>query len=468
MATYVVRTTIQPDVEYEVDEAEYDRLVELGLLLDGPVQPTAPVFDQTVHDLVENATSLTHQAILDVAGVVPATPTTRGVLKLTGDLGGAADAPTVPALANKVGTTDPRLSDQRIPADGSVTDAKVNSSAAISLSKLKQTDDMTARSFNTNSTVRSAFFKTTSAADHAVTVYQASTSGVDVAAALNVTSDNPQTSAMYLSGTETNRGTLKIAHRGSATGADSGAAGISMDLQTSGSAARGIFVWSSTGGVTGDPLCVRFSATQDDFVVKSTGRVGIGITQGATPAGKLEIQQHDDTTPGISILANSTTASNLIEFKRSTDGAIRTRVDSQAQFVTQQISFFSGSGIMVGSTSTQFGGGTTGMIGIANRGTAPTANPTGGGVLYSENGTLTWMGTSGSAVPVSAPTSTNITDATSVGRSVLTAASTSAARAAIGAGNVTGSGVTTVSVLTQAAYTALAAKDSATLYVIQG
>lgn len=39
------------------------------------------------------------------AGVVDATSTTKGILKLTGDLGGTADSPTVPGLANKANIT---------------------------------------------------------------------------------------------------------------------------------------------------------------------------------------------------------------------------------------------------------------------------------------------------------------------------------------------------------------------------
>lgn len=68
MATYVVRTTIQPDVEYTVDEGEYDRLVALGLLLDGPVAPSTPVFDQTVAELVDDPTSLTYLAVRATSG----------------------------------------------------------------------------------------------------------------------------------------------------------------------------------------------------------------------------------------------------------------------------------------------------------------------------------------------------------------------------------------------------------------
>ena len=44
-----------------------------------------------------------------------ATTLTKGIVRLSGDLGGTADAPTVSGLATKVETTDPRLSDPRTP-----------------------------------------------------------------------------------------------------------------------------------------------------------------------------------------------------------------------------------------------------------------------------------------------------------------------------------------------------------------
>lgn len=68
------------------------------------------------------------QAALDLAGsggVADATTVSKGIVQLAGDLAGTATAPTVPGLASKVSTSDARLSDQRTPTDGSVTDAKV-------------------------------------------------------------------------------------------------------------------------------------------------------------------------------------------------------------------------------------------------------------------------------------------------------------------------------------------------------
>jgi hypothetical protein len=52
-----------------------------------------------------------------------------------------------------------------------------------------------------------------------------------------------------------------------------------------------------------------------------------------------------------------------------------------------------------GSTTGSFGGG-DGVIGIANRTTAPSSNPTGGGVLYADSGALKWRGSGGTVTTI--------------------------------------------------------------------
>lgn len=250
-------------------------------------------------------------------------------------------------------------------------------------------------------TARALFAKTTSTSEHAATVYQAATSGTGVA--LNVISDNPEDSAMYLTGTEKTRGTLKIAHKGWADASDASASGLSIDLQTAGSAARGIYLWSTHGGVTGDPLTIRVSSavtalTREDFVVKATGRCGIGTGLATAPAGQLEVAATDDTTPGI-VTRGRTSGTNQQEWRRPSDGAVRTRISNSAQLVTQEVAFFTGPAVQIGSASTQVGGG-SGVVGIANAGTVPTSNPTGGGVLYAEGGALKWRGSSGTVTTI--------------------------------------------------------------------
>lgn len=238
--------------------------------------------------------------------------------------------------------------------------------------------------FVTNSVARSAFFKTTSAVDHAVTVYQASTTGVDVAAALNVVSDNPQTTAQYLSGTESARGTLKIAHRNPGAGAtaDSSASAISIDLQYNGqggTAARGIFVTGTDGATTGDLLTMRNNA-RDDFVVKATGSVGIRLATAATPGGALDIRQGDNTTVGLHIQSNSGSALQSVLVKDS-GGNARFEVNANGNAVFRA-NMLSTAPLQMGSTTADFGGLTGSGISMKAATAVPTTNPTGGAIIY--------------------------------------------------------------------------------------
>ncbi|MFC8506845.1 hyaluronoglucosaminidase [Streptomyces sp. NPDC057411] len=199
--------------------------------------------------------------------------------------------------------------------------------------------------FTTDSAGNSAFLKTTSATEHTATLYQAGTSGTGVA--LNVVSDNPGTSAMYLSGTETGRGTLKIAHRGYTDASDANAAALSIDLQTPGAtdpakpgtAAQGIYVTATHGPTSGALLVLRNNAGLDDLTVKGTGLIGIGIDRGATPRAQVHIVQRT-TKPGLLV-----------------DGTVE-----------------------IGNTATP----PTGTVSSA-----------GGGTLYAQNGELWWRGAAG-------------------------------------------------------------------------
>lgn len=150
-----------------------------------------------------------------------------------------------------------------------------------------------AESYRADSTVNAGFFKTTSTTAHALTVYQAGTSGGGVA--LNIVSDNPATSAVYLKGREKEHGTLKITHIGHGDGSDHKASGLSIDLRTPGTAAQGIYVTNGDGvPTTGNLICLRNNG-RDDFVVKGSGRVGIGMGIGANPWSQLHVVQQAGT-----------------------------------------------------------------------------------------------------------------------------------------------------------------------------
>ncbi|MGW2045643.1 hyaluronoglucosaminidase [Streptomyces sp. NPDC001858] len=148
-----------------------------------------------------------------------------------------------------------------------------------------------------------AQFYGTSTTAHTVTINHKGLSGEAVA--LNVTSDNPDTSAMYLTGVETGRGTLKIAHKGYADGRDAGSSALSIDLQTAGvdsgggTAAQGIFLTATNGATKGALIVLRNNDGLDDFVVKGSGRVGVGIGRGATPQSQLHVVQRSDAASAI-------------------------------------------------------------------------------------------------------------------------------------------------------------------------
>ncbi|GHB53096.1 hypothetical protein GCM10010377_50120 [Streptomyces viridiviolaceus] len=183
-----------------------------------------------------------------------------------------------------------------------------------------------------------ANFWSTSTTAYTVTINCAATSGT--ASALNVTSRNPATSAMNLSGTETARGTLKISHVGYADGSDADASGLSIDLKTQGTAAQGIFVTATQGPTTGSLIVLRNNPGVDDFVVKGSGRTGIGVGRGDKPLAQLHVVQRSDAPAAL-----------LLE------GAAR----------------------------------------LADVDTEPTNAPAdrGGGSLYAQNGALYWKGSSG-------------------------------------------------------------------------
>jgi len=256
---------------------------------------------------------------------------------------------------------------------------------------------------STSTTKQGIFVKqqaTGTVTTHALTAYQASLAGD--ASAINAVSDNPTFSAVQITGKELDKGTLKIAHVGMANGTDAAAAAISIDLKTAGTAAQGIFITATQGATTGNLLTIRNNG-REDLVLKANGRLGLGMATGGTPSGVLELVQPDDTVPGL-VIKGRTNGTNLIEFRRPSDGATRTRVTNTGQFVTQETAYYTGNGIMVGGSSAQFGGGSVGIIGITNATTIPNTNPTGGIVMYVEGDVLKYRKPDGTIVTLNGAT----------------------------------------------------------------
>jgi hypothetical protein len=239
----------------------------------------------------------------------------------------------------------------------------------------------------TDLAVRSAFFKTTSTTEHAVTIYQAGASGTGVG--LNLISDNPDDSTMYLTGQQNDRGSLKITHKNPGPGAadDASSAAISIDLQHNGmggTAAQGIFLTGTEGATTGNLIVLR-NNSRDDFVVKGTGRAGIQMSTGEAPDAALEVKQGDTTTPGV--IVTGIAAGSAIFQVRPSSGTFVFEVANSGAIVHRALSFYT-SALQLGSTSSDLGGSAGSVISMKNAGTDPTTNPTGGVIIYASGGRL--------------------------------------------------------------------------------
>lgn len=242
-------------------------------------------------------------------------------------------------------------------------------------------------------TVRAAFLKTTSAAEHTLTVYAAGTAGTGVA--LNVINDRPGDSAQFLTGWPSGRGVLKIA-AGNPGVSNSSASAISIDLQyvnqtgvnQGSTACQGIFLTATQGPTTGRLLVLRNSdpATTDDFVVSATGLTGIRIPVGNVPAAALEVRQRDTSTVGALILGAAGTTQPIFQVKNS-GGTATFEVGTSGAIVTRAVTFMTNS-LQLGSTSGDFGGSAGSVISMKNVTTPPSTNPTGGVILYASGGRL--------------------------------------------------------------------------------
>jgi hypothetical protein len=94
----------------------------------------------------DNAGTVTISATASGGSTVSdATTGTKGIIQLAGDLAGTAAAPTVPGLAGKVDTTDPRLSDARTPTAHTHTAAQISNSTATGQSLVTAADAAAAR-----------------------------------------------------------------------------------------------------------------------------------------------------------------------------------------------------------------------------------------------------------------------------------------------------------------------------------
>ncbi|QAY15927.1 minor tail protein [Streptomyces phage Janus] len=112
------------------------------------------------------------------------------------------------------------------------------------------------------------------------------------------------------------------------------------------------------------------------------GQTGI-VTLDAADVGALPITG-GELTGKLTQIGDG--VNNLVEWKNS-GGTIATRIGANGNFVAEG-SFYAKSGMQLGSTNYDMGGGAGGLIGMDNAATVPTSNPTSGIILYSEGGVL--------------------------------------------------------------------------------
>jgi hypothetical protein len=235
-----------------------------------------------------------------------------------------------------------------------------------------------------NSKRINAVFTGASSGQHSISAICQATTGDNISG-INVSSSNTKFSSAQITGVEEGHGTLKISHV-KPTASDVNASALSIDLKGSGTASKGIFIDATEGGTTGNLLDIRNGGVAE---LRLTAAGDLILAEDfSAPDGKLTVRLNNDSDSGISVKANSTIGGNLLELRRSSDSAVRTRFDSQCQFVTQQSAYFTGPGVQFGATSGTFGGGSGGIIGINNATTVPTTNPTSAAILYVQGGEL--------------------------------------------------------------------------------
>ena len=146
------------------------------------------------------------------------------------------------------------------------------------------------------------------------------------------------------------------------------------DIQTSAAILAGTSSW--------------FSATSN-IKTLNAGIIGQVIRGTASQTANLQEWQNDGGTVKAQIQSggNFVNDSNI-----KTPALLDTGTTTAINFgATRNVGLFAASG--------SFGGG-AGVLNIANAATAPTSNPTGGGILYVDTGALKYRGTSGSAATI--------------------------------------------------------------------
>jgi hypothetical protein len=126
---------------------------------------------------------------------------------------------------------------------------------------------------------------------------------------------------------------------------------------------------------------------QASVTARSAGSYGLVIKQAASPGtGVLPFSVQNSSGTNVMFMGSS--------------GQIYTPNLLGSDSLTA-MSITSSRNIQLFSATTSVGGG-GGVLGMANAGTIPSSNPTGGGILYAEGGALKWRGSSGTITTIAA------------------------------------------------------------------
>jgi len=201
------------------------------------------------------------------------------------------------------------------------------------------------------------------------------------------------TTAAWVSG-----GTVSVDNQASITLRSPGTTGLAIRANTYASGTLQSWQLADATEVTrvraGGQIGIGSVITGTSFAV-NTDTVGGASSVGAVIRGAsgqtanlLEIQSN-----AASVLFSVTSSGNV----RATNGLLTNGI--QGQDTLTAITVSNGRGITVGTGSAIQGGG-AGVIGIANAGTIPTSNPSGGGILYVDAGALKYRGSSGTITTI--------------------------------------------------------------------
>ena len=169
--------------------------------------------------------------------------------------------------------------------------------------------------------------------------------------------------------------------------------------------------WQNSGG----SILTRISSGGGIFTGQNSGFGGRVTVGSETVQGAARLVALATSATDIPFVARgfASQSANLQEWQNSA-GAILSRVASDGVIYSNIVTFtnirgtsdgltaltFGGNrNVQFGSATTSYGGGNA-VIGITNATTVPSTNPTGGGVLYAEGGALKWRGSSGTVTTI--------------------------------------------------------------------